>query len=137
MGSKTPIVTLAGFGGSAQQVWECVRGDRNSFIRDEELDLMANPDWVGTSAARFVECLFNQIQRQEERAKQDALGESERHRRRVLTTLALVGSVVFVVVLLALTQLPVISKLSFWFRCLLFAVPAVAGASGPVISALG
>jgi hypothetical protein len=47
-----------------------------------------------------------------------------------------VGSAAFVVVLLALTQLPAISRLSFSFRCLLFAVPAVAGASGAAIRVL-
>ena len=131
MGSKTPMIVLAGLGGGAQQVWECVKGDRNSLIREEELDLMAGPDWAERSAARFVDCLFSQIQRQKEVAKQEALGETERHRRNVLTMMALVGSAAFSSLFFSeLTQLPALSSLPFWYRSLLFAVPAVAGASG-------
>ena len=136
MGSKTPVITLAGFGGGAQQVWEYLRGDRNSLLTDEDLNLMASPDWDEGTAGRLGDCLRKQMLRQREMARREALGETERHRRKVLTTLALVGSVAFVVVLLALTRLPAISSLTFWDRCLLFAIPAIAGASGAAIRVL-
>lgn len=136
MGSKTPLITLAGFGGGAKQVWECLKGDRNSPTTIEDLDLMASPDWAESSATRLVDCLLNQAKRQGEKTTQMALGQSERHRRKVLSMLAGVGSALFVVVLLALTQLPLLSTLPFWFRCLLFFVPAIAGASGAAIRVL-
>ena len=136
MGSKTPIITLAGFGGGARQVWECLKGDRNSPATNEDLDLMASQEWADSSANRLVDCLLSQVQRQQEKATQVALGQTERHRRRVLSMLAGIGSAFFVVVLLALTQLPVLSVLPFWFRCLLLFIPAVAGASGAAIRVL-
>jgi hypothetical protein len=136
MGSKTPIVTLAGLGGSAYQVWNFLKSDRNSPTTDEDLDLMAKPEWGDSSAFRLVDCLINQIERRQERARQAALGENERHRQRVLTTLAIVGSGCFLTVLFSLTQLPALSSHSFGFRCLLLIAPAVAGASGAAIRVL-
>src|SRR5215472_9601093 len=67
MGSKTPIITLAGFGGGAREVWDFLKGNRNSPTTDDDLDLMAKPEWSDSSATRLVDCLVNQIQRQRER----------------------------------------------------------------------
>lgn len=136
IGSKTPVITLAGIGGGAQQVWQCLKGDRNSLTNDEDLDLMAIPDWTDSSARRLLDCLMRQMERQKDRATQAALGENERQRRKLLSTLAIIGSAFFIVVLFALTQLPILRSLPFWFRCLLFFVPAVAGASGAAIRVL-
>lgn len=137
MGSRTPVITLAGFGGSAQQVWVYLKGDRdNSFLTEDDLSLMANPDWSSDSAARLVDSLLDQIQRRAELARQAALGESERIRRRRLSGLALLGSGLFLMVLFALTLLPALSHLPPWFRCLLVGTPALAGASGAAIRVL-
>ena len=97
---------------------------------------MASPDWTDSSPARLVDCLLNQMQRQRERQAQEALGEGERHRRKVLTFLAVIGSILFIIVLIALTQLPALRGLPFWFKSLLFFIPAVAGASGAAIRVL-
>jgi len=136
MGSKTPIITLAGFGGGAREVWDFLKGNRNSPTTDDDLDLMAKPEWSNSSATRLVDCLVNQIQRQRERARLAAMSEVERHRRKVLTILALLGSIGFVAVLLALTQLPALNSLSRQLRCLLLIAPAIAGASGAAIRVL-
>ncbi len=136
MGSRIPIITLAGLGGSAQLVWDFLKGNRNSPTTDEDLDLMARPEWSDSSAARLVDCLINQMQRQREQARLAAFSKNERHRQKVLTWLALLGSVFFLAVLLSLTELPALSALSFWFRCLLLIAPALAGASGAAIRVL-
>lgn len=136
MGSKTPLIALAGLGGGAHQVWKYLEGDRNNSITEDDLNLMASPDWSDGSAAKFMDCLIGQMRRKQEISKQTALGESERHRRKVLTGLALLGSGLFVLVLFGLTQLPAAMQLPFWFRCLLFGIPAVAGASGAAIRVL-
>jgi len=136
MGSKTPIITLAGFGGGARQVWDFLKGDRNSPTTNEDLDLMVRPDWSDSSAARLVDSLMTQMQRKQEEARLTALGDGERHRQRILTRVTILGSGFFLAVLFSLTQLPALSSLSFWFRCLLFISPALAGASGAAIRVL-
>jgi hypothetical protein len=96
---------------------------------------MAEQDWNDTSATRIVDTLLGQRQRKLAIDKQAALGESERHRRRTLTALALIGSGLFIVVVLALVE-SWNGDLSRFHRWLLFGVPAVAGASGAAIRVL-
>ncbi len=117
-------------------MWDYLKGDRNSPTTQEDLDLMISPDWSDTSAARFVDCLINQMKGQEEKGRLAALGESERHRQHILTTLATIGSACFLAVMLSLTQLPALTYLPFWFRSLLLITPAIAGASGAAIRVL-
>lgn len=135
LGSKIPLITLGGLGGAAHDVWTYLKGDRNSTASEDDLNLMAAQVWHEKSAARFVDALIGQRQRKLESQKRAALGESERHRRAALTTLALIGSVLLLLVLSALVEswssrLP---RLSLW---MLFATPAIAGASGAAIRVL-
>ncbi len=136
LGSKTPMVALGGMGGSAYKVWNYLKGDRNNAATDDELNLMANRGWSENSAARFVEALLAQRERKQELERRAALGESEEHRRHVLTLLALIGCGLFVVVLLALVESWVSQELSRVFLWRLFGAPAIAGASGAAIRVL-
>jgi hypothetical protein len=135
LGSRTPLITLGGLGGAAHEVWTYLKGDRNSTATDDDLNLMATQIWHENSATRFVDALLSQRQRKLELEKQAALGESERHRRRVLTTLALVGTGLLGLVLVALVEslTSQLSRSSLW---MLFGTPAVAGASGAAIRVL-
>ena len=135
LGSRTPLITLGGLGGAAHEVWTYLKGDRNSMASDDDLNLMATQIWHEKSAARFVDALLGQRQRKLEFQKEAALGESERHRRGVLTWLATIGSALFVLVLLALVEswASQLSRISLW---MLFGTPAVAGASGAAVRVL-
>jgi hypothetical protein len=135
LGSRTPMITLGGLGGAAYEVWTYMRGDRNSEASDDDLNLMATQMWNENSAARFVDSLLGQRQRKQEHAKGAALGESEKRRRHVLTVLALVGSSLFVFVLLALVE-SLVSQLPRAFSWMLFGTPAVAGASAAAVRVL-
>jgi hypothetical protein len=137
LGSKTPVLTLSGFGGMAQEVWMHLRSDRHSMASDDDLNLMASKSWGENSAARHVASLLEQVRRKKEKEKETALGESEEHWRRALTILAWTGCGLFVLVLLAVVELtsksPPVPRLSLW---LLFGTPAIAGASGSTIRVL-
>jgi hypothetical protein len=135
LGSRTPLITLGGLGGAAQEVWTYLRGDRNSAATEDDLNLMATRNWSENSAARFIGALLGQRDRKLEVEKQAALGESERHRRRMLTILAMLGSGLFFLVLLALVE-SWTSDLSRLQRWLLLGTPAIAGASGAAIRVL-
>jgi hypothetical protein len=135
LGSRTPLITLGGLGGAAQEVWKYLKGDRNSASTDDDLNLMATQTWHENSAQRFVNALLEQRQRKLDLERRAALGESERQRRRALTILALIGSGLFVLVLMALVEswASQVPRLSLW---MLFGAPAVAGASGAAIRVL-
>jgi hypothetical protein len=136
LGSRTPLVTLAGMGGAAEEVWRYIQADRHRTTTDDELNLMINPRWHERSAARLVEVLLEQRQRQLDEQRQRALGASERRRRQMLTRLAMLGSALFLIVLALFAEMaasPNVPRLWTWF---LFGAPAIAGASGAAIRVL-
>ena len=135
MGSRTPVVSLAGMGGGAHQVWQYLQGAIGRLPSPDELNLMAVPDWHPRSASDLVDALLAQRDRkleQQRMALQDA-GALKRASR--LRQVALLGAVLFVLVLLILVELmePQVSRGRLW---LLFAGPAIAGASAALIRML-
>lgn len=135
MGSRTHVVALAGLGGGTHQVWQYLHGTIGRQPSNDELNLMAVPDWHERSASDLMDTLLAQRNRkleQQRSALQDA-GALERARR--LRVVALLGVVLFVLVLLILVELmePQVSQGRVW---LLFAGPAVAGASSALIRML-
>jgi hypothetical protein len=135
LGSRTPIVTLAGFGGAAYEVWDYLQRVRNNAAVKEDFNLMASKVWHDQSAVRLVDSLLQQRQRNLRSEKEALLGASERQRRKSLAFLAVLGTFLFILVLIALVQtldpdLPLLTRL------LLFGAPGVAGASGAAIRVL-
>jgi hypothetical protein len=104
IGARTPLLLLAGFGGAAEDILESLRTDRHSIATENELNLMAQQTWTDNSAARCIDALLMQASRRLALEKQAELLESERKRTQALTTLAVTGSVLFVAVLLAITE---------------------------------
>ncbi len=135
LGSKTPLITLGGIGGAAHEIWLQLKADRNSTATDDDLNLMASQAWTENSAERFVAALLQQRQRRLQLERQGAVSESERHRRRALTALALLGCGLFLIVLLALVE-SLHSRVPRWSLWILFGAPAAARASGAAIRVL-
>jgi hypothetical protein len=132
LGSKTPLLTLGGMGGAAHEIWLQLRADRNSTASDDDLNLMASQTWTESSAERFVAALMEQRRRKLKLEREAALSQSERHRRLLLTILALLGCGLFGIVLLALVE-SLASHVSRGYLWILFGTPAVAGASGAAV----
>jgi hypothetical protein len=122
-------------GGAAQDIWLQLKADRNSSASEDELNLMASQAWTETSAERFVAALLEQRRRKLELQRRAAMSETERHRQRTLTTLALVGCGFFAIVLVALGACLQI-QVPGWSVWILFAAPSIAGASGAAIRVL-
>lgn len=133
MGAKTPMIALAGLGGAAEEVLEYLRQERHSIAGEDDLNLMAQQTWTSTSAARCVDALLKQQERRRAIDAKAELLKSERKRMHGLTLLALVGLVLFIAVLLAMGEAFQSHDVSRWLVWLLFATPAVAGASGAAI----
>lgn len=133
IGARTPLLTLAGFGGAAEEILESLRSDRHSIATEDELNLMAQGDWTDNSAARCINALLMQADRRLAQEKQAEILESERIRTRDLTILAMTGAVLFVAVLLAMAEAWHSDQLPRSFLLMLFGAPAVAGASGAAI----
>jgi hypothetical protein len=136
LGSKTPVLALAGLGGAAYEIWSQLGANNNATVTRDDLNVMANQMWTEKSAERSVDALVAQLRRKEELAKQAILGASEKRRKRVLTLLAVLGSGLFVIVLLALVESLTSGSLSRSFLWMLFGTPAIAGASGAAIRVL-
>ena len=77
IGARTPLLTLAGFGGTAAQILDNLRNARFRTAAEDELKLMAQPTWTDNSARRCVDALLMQVDRGREREKQAELLESE------------------------------------------------------------
>jgi hypothetical protein len=135
LGSKTPLITLGGMGGAAQKIWLQLKGDRNNTATDDDLNLMASQIWTENSAERFVAALLEQRRRKLEVERRNAVSESERHRKRVLTILGLIGCALLGIVLFALVE-SLQSQVPRWHLWILFGTPAIAGASGATIRVL-
>lgn len=133
IGARTPLLPLAGLGGTAQDVLESLRTDRHSIVTEAELNLMAQQNWSNDSAARCIDALLEQVKRRSISEMEAQLLQSERKRTHALTVLAVSGLVLFVAVLAAIAEVWHTDLLSRFFLLALFATPAVAGASGAAI----
>jgi hypothetical protein len=136
IGSKTPIVTLGGLGGAAEDVLEYLRQARHSIATEAEVNLMARPTWGSSSASHCVDALLEQTKRKQALNQQTEFLKSESKRVRGLTILATVGSLLFVAVLLAIAEAMHSDQTPRWVMWILFGAPAAAGASGAAIRGL-
>jgi hypothetical protein len=136
IGSQTPVVTTAGLGGAAREIWEQLGANRNSLATQSDLSVMAAQGWTSNSAARLLDVLAAQMQRKEERQRASLAARSDRDRRRLLQRLALVTCALLAVVLLLLVE--AITGGGLWdpFLAILFFAPALAGASGAAVRVL-
>jgi len=135
LGSRTPLAALGGLGGAARDVWGYARADRNCAATDDDLNLMASKYWNDESASMLVQSLLAQHRRRLDHELRAAVGDAEQRRRKALSWLAVIGSLLFTLVALALVEslagsLP---RVGLW---LLFGTPAIAGASGSAIRVL-
>jgi hypothetical protein len=135
-GSKTPMISLAGLGGAAESVLEHLRQERHAIATEAELNLMAQRTWTGTSAAHCVDALLDQAERKRTLNDQTELLKSEKKHARGVTILAVVGSLLFVGVLLAIAEAMHSPQTPRWVLWVLFGTPAAAGASGAAIRVL-
>jgi hypothetical protein len=135
-GSKTPMISLAGLGGAAESVLEYLRQERHSIANEAELNLMAQRAWTASSATHCVDALLDQAERKRTINDQTELLKSEKKRARGLTILAVVGSLLFVAVLLAIAEAMHSDQTPRWVMWILFGAPAAAGASGAAIRVL-
>jgi hypothetical protein len=136
IGSKTPIIALAGFGGAAENVLENLRQERHSIAAEGDLNVMAQQTWGAKSAGHCINALLDQIERRRALDQQTEILKSERKRVWGLTMLAAIGSVLFAVVLLALAEALHSDQTPRWISWILFGAPAAAGASGAAIRVL-
>ena len=135
MGSQTPFLLFAGLGGAAKEVWNYLPMGGTRLVTSDDRNLMASAEWHSESAARFTECLFEQMKRKADAQRDIVLGASERQRKTALTMLAVIGSALFLIVLLTLAyNLP--PKVTALSGFLLFGTPAIAGASGAAVRVL-
>jgi hypothetical protein len=136
IGSKTPIIALAGFGGAAENVLEYLRQERHSIAAEADLNVMAQQTWGTKSAEHCIDALLEQIERRRALDQQTEILKSERKRVWGLTMLAAIGSVLFALVLLALAEALHSDQTPRWISWILFGAPAAAGASGAAIRVL-
>ena len=122
---RTPIVTLANFGGDAQRVWDSLHRAKND-VTPEELQVMAD-SWSDTSAATIVQILKDQARRGAER-EQAIRKSSER------TTVSLVVSAILFVLGVALIPfLFAIEPSASWNVAVLIAASLLVAPVGSVI----
>ena len=91
LGFRIPVLTLATFGGGAQQVWKAILPDRD-LAMESERDLMGAPTWTAASAELCVACLEDQRARlQREQAGQNTQADAEKRDKRLRHLLTLVS----------------------------------------------
>ena len=128
VGYRVPTVSLAGFGGRAQEIWALLRSSEHKLATPEELNLMAQPGWNADSARRCVGTLLNQRKR-----KQQGVDPTlAREHRRVIAIAALALSF-FVALLVAIAEYSRGENLSRMLSYVLFCAPALAGAGGSLV----
>jgi len=128
VGYRVPIISLAGFGGRAQEIWALLRSSDHKLAAQEELNLMSEPGWAADSAQRCVQALLNQRKRKQEGT--DPALASERKR---VTTLAIVALVLFVALLVPISEYSRGQSLGRLLSYALFCIPALAGAVGSLV----
>jgi hypothetical protein len=128
VGYRVPMLSLAGFGGRAEEIWALLRSSDHKLATPSELALMAQPGWTADSARRCVEALLNQQKRKRE-GIDPGLGSE---RKRVIT-IAVVALLLFVGLLVPVAEYSRGDSLSRLLSYALFWVPALAGAVGSLV----
>jgi hypothetical protein len=125
---RIPLISIATFGGSAQNVWALSLGN---LVTGEEQRIMGSPTWRADSAEKLIKALGDQRQRllaEEVRLRQAQQLEQKALRNRAIAAGALALAAVMLTILGTFwaTSNPTLFGLFF------FGTPLLAGASGGV-----
>jgi hypothetical protein len=125
---RIPLISIATFGGSTQNVWALSLGN---LATEEERSLMGSPTWKADSAEKLIKALGDQRQRL--LAEEVRIHQSQRLQEKTLRNRALAAGV------LVLAAVAVTILGTFWpapnpalFGLFFFGAPALAGASGGI-----
>lgn len=99
VGYRVPMVSLAGFGGRAEEIWALLRSSDPKLATVEELALMAQSGWAADSARRCVESLLNQQKR-----KREGIDPALASERRRAISIAAVSLLLFVALLVPIAE---------------------------------
>jgi hypothetical protein len=129
-GHQLAIVALPGFGGRSEQVWQNLRPGRD-LANNDEISLMARPDWSDEMGAECVKAIANQLARKAENLRQKRLEDVRREIsiRRHAVIVALLFALAFAMVSISILQNPA----PWMVMAALFVCPAFAGISGATI----
>jgi len=130
MGHGIAVLSLAGFGGKAANVWERLQLGRDLPDADE-ISLMARPGWTDDRAVECAKALKDQIARKAERERQKRLDEIRRE-----TSVAMHAGFALLLFVLAFTSVFVawsVPLSAIYAICLLFVSPLLAGVAGSTI----
>lgn len=125
---RIPLVSVAIFGGSAQNVWALSLGNLAS---QDERRTMGSPTWETDSAEKLVQALGNQGQRliaEEAKLRQARQLEQKTVRNRAVTA----GALVLAAVMLTILGTFLVSPPPVLFGVCFFGTPLLAGAAGGV-----
>src|SRR5262245_35137216 len=125
---RIPLVSIATFGGSAQNVWALSLGN---LVTEEERRIMASPTWRPDSAERLIKSFGDQRQRllaEEVRLRQSQQLEQKALRNRSIAAGALILAAVILTTLGTFRAAPSPILFGLFF----FGTPLFAGASGGV-----
>ena len=125
---RIPLISIATFGGSAQNVWALSLGN---LVTEEERSIMGSPTWRADSAEKLIKALGDQRQRllaEEVRIRQAQQLEQKALRNRAIAAGALVLSAVMLTILGTFRAAPSPTLFGLFF----FGTPLLAGASGGV-----
>lgn len=132
LGRRIPILALGIFGGSAHRVLDAIV-QAGTPLRQEDVELLARPEWSAASARALVESLVTQKASLDK--ERDEVQAQRRTRRRSQN--AAVALALFAVASLLIPTALVVKKADTWPELvLLFAAPLIAGASGGTIRTL-
>lgn len=129
-GHRLAMVALPGFGGKAEQVWQNLRPGQD-LASNDEISLMARPDWSDEMGAECVKALTDQLARKAEIARQKRLEEIRQEisvvRHAVVAGLLFAAAFAMVPISLSDNPAPWLATAT------LFVCPALAGISGATI----
>jgi hypothetical protein len=128
VGYRVPILSLAGFGGRAEEIWALLRSSDHKLATPEELALMAQPGWTADSARRYVEVLLSQ-----EKRKREGIDPAMGSERKRIITIAMVSLLLFIALLVPVAEYSRGESLNRLLSYALFCVPALAGAVGSLV----
>lgn len=128
VGYRVPILSMAAFGGKAEEIWAVLRSSDHKLATQQELNLMAEPGWSADSAQRCVEALLSQYQRKQEGRDPALANESKR-----VTAIAAVSLLAFVALLAPVAEYSRGQSLGRLLSYALFLVPALAGVVGSLV----
>jgi len=125
---RLPLISIATFGGSAQNVWALSLGN---LVTDEERRIMGSPTWRADSAEKLIKAIGDQRQRllaEEVRIHQAQQLEQKALHNRAITAGILVLAAVMLTILGTFWVPPSPTLFGLFF----FGTPLLAGASGGV-----